>query len=619
MNLVGYTATALSRNDIIDTPTNKNVVDFAIVELKDLQGNLVVMYDDAEGLNPETQKTCDTNGQVTFFAEIGDYDLEINGKAQRINLAANIADYIKLGTGESVQEFADSFALKIFQSPTDGGLTEIQTRTVNASEVYEVRKTSDGSLATIYSDAAGTTEIVQNGTANKSGSDGVVEFFVADGSYYITVGIMRSDFRVTYSARPLTPYDFGAVGGGVADDTAAWSAFVAGEGELIPADSYLVNGIVKTYLMPTFVRTQLNNHASGFSAFESNTTGYSNVAVGYRALQKNDEGFDNLAIGVQAMKDNTTGNRNTAVGTDALAKNTTGDHNLALGQNALGYNTTGTYNTALGIDALEYGEDNNFNTAIGQYAGLNLASSKNNTVIGYNTYQAAKSGNGNVSLGFDTLRDQDGVDGNTAIGTEAARGNTSGTYITAVGYRAARTNTIGTHITAIGDQAAFKNLDGTHNMAMGFSAGYNNVSGDWNTAIGDHALYLNTDSNNTAIGGYAGYNITTGNQNTFIGYGAGFSGSQKVDAVNTTAVGRGAFTTDDNTVQLGNPAVVGVGVGLNNMYWLAALPTTGVWARGSVIWNLSVVAGGSMGWMCVTGGDFAGTPPTFKAMPNLAA
>lgn len=203
MNLVGYTATALSRNDIEDTPTNKNVVDFAIVELKDLQGNLVVMYDDAEGANPETQKTCDTNGQVTFFAEIGDYDLEINGKAQRINLAANIADYIKLETGESVQEFADSFALKIFQSPTDGGLTEIQTRTVNANEVYEVRKTSDDSLATIYSDEDGVTEIIQDGTDNKSGSDGVVEFYIADGDYYVEAGVVKGGLLVA----KLKPFD----------------------------------------------------------------------------------------------------------------------------------------------------------------------------------------------------------------------------------------------------------------------------------------------------------------------------------------------------------------------------------------------------------------------------
>ncbi len=83
---------------------------------------------------------------------------------------------------------------KIFQSPTDGALTEIQTRTANAGEVYEVRKTSDDSLATVYSDAAGTTEIVQNGTNNASDSAGVVEFYIADGAYYVEVGGVKSNF-----------------------------------------------------------------------------------------------------------------------------------------------------------------------------------------------------------------------------------------------------------------------------------------------------------------------------------------------------------------------------------------------------------------------------------------
>ncbi len=81
----------------------------------------------------------------------------------------------------------EPLALKIFQSPTDGGLTEIQTRTVEAGEVYEVRKTSDDSLATIYSDAAGTTEIVQDGTDNKSDGDGVVGFYIADGKYLVNI------------------------------------------------------------------------------------------------------------------------------------------------------------------------------------------------------------------------------------------------------------------------------------------------------------------------------------------------------------------------------------------------------------------------------------------------
>lgn len=106
------------------------------------------------------------------------------------------ADKVLTSKGGSVQDFVDSFALKIFQSPTDGGLTEIQTRTINGGEVYEVRKVSDDSLATIYSDAAGTTEIVQNGTANKSGSDGVVEFYIADGDYYVLADSKTSNFNV---------------------------------------------------------------------------------------------------------------------------------------------------------------------------------------------------------------------------------------------------------------------------------------------------------------------------------------------------------------------------------------------------------------------------------------
>ena len=109
----------------------------------------------------------------------------------------NSASAVLTNTGDTVQSFVDSFALKIFQSPTDAGLTEIQTRTVDAGEVYEVRNTSDNSLATIYSDAAGTTEIVQNGTANVSGNDGVVEFYISSGEYYIEASGMPISYFET--------------------------------------------------------------------------------------------------------------------------------------------------------------------------------------------------------------------------------------------------------------------------------------------------------------------------------------------------------------------------------------------------------------------------------------
>lgn len=43
-----------------------------------------------------------------------------------------------------------------------------------------------------------------------------------------------------------------------------------------------------------------------------------------------------------------------------------------------------------------------------------------------------------------------------------------------------------------------------------------------------------------------------------------------------------------------------------------AAPTTGQWARGDIVYNTTPTSGGFVGWVCVTTGDFAGTPPVFK-------
>jgi hypothetical protein len=99
----------------------------------------------------------------------------------------NEASAVVTTAGINAQQFIDNFDLKIFQSPTDN-LTKVSTFAGGVGVVYEVSKASDNILATIYSDAAGTTEIVQNGTNNVSDSVGVVEFYIADGDYYVEVG-----------------------------------------------------------------------------------------------------------------------------------------------------------------------------------------------------------------------------------------------------------------------------------------------------------------------------------------------------------------------------------------------------------------------------------------------
>jgi hypothetical protein len=45
----------------------------------------------------------------------------------------------------------------------------------------------------------------------------------------------------------------------------------------------------------------------------------------------------------------------------------------------------------------------------------------------------------------------------------------------------------------------------------------------------------------------------------------------------------------------------------------AAAPVAGVWAVGDIVFNSNATIGQPIGWMCTT----AGTPGTFRAMPNL--
>ena len=185
-----------------------------------------------QGINNELAKvelamqdTLDRTGSTPNYM---DNNLDMNSR-RILNLPAPLTDQEPLRRGDvptglsvSAQyvddKFADALALKIFQSPTDGGLTEIQTRTVNGGEVYEVRKTSDNSLATIYSNAAGTIEISQNGTDNKSGSNGVVEFYIDDGYYTLSAGSYEGEFTVSRFGFSSIK-QFKAVADGIVDDS----------------------------------------------------------------------------------------------------------------------------------------------------------------------------------------------------------------------------------------------------------------------------------------------------------------------------------------------------------------------------------------------------------------
>ena len=136
-------------------------------------------------------------------------------------------------------------------------------------------------------------------------------------------------------------------------------------------------------------------------------------------------------------------------------------------------------------------------------------------------------------------------------------GNTyKGSYNTAQGAYALRYNTTGYYNSAQGAYALYSNTTGNSNSAQGLYALFYNTTGNSNSAQGLYALYSNTTGYNNSAQGYnAGRTIIDGNSNTFIGYIAGYHASQKTNAVNSMALGNGAYTTADNQVVIGNTSV----------------------------------------------------------------
>jgi len=250
-------------------------------------------------------------------------------------------------------------------------------------------------------------------------------------------------------------------------------------------------------------------------------SGTANEAFGKNALIINSTGNGNTAVGDESLRSNTTGSGNTAIGHDTLRSNTTGSWNVAIGENSLYANTTGFNNTSIGDDSLRTNTTGSDNTAVGNLTLRNNTTGTNNSAIG------------NLSL----------------------RSNTTGSWNNAVGDRTLTNNTTGFNNVAIGDQSMSSNVVGANNTAIG-NLSLSTSIGSGNTAIGNNSLRIsNTGNYNTAIGDESGKSLTTGGSNVFIGRISGFNASQKVDAINSIAIGLGTYTTKSNQVVIGNTSI----------------------------------------------------------------
>ena len=160
-----------------------------------------VVGDFASGFTYELPNdvAIDGSGNYWVYADINALPVTVSAgttpsEPTYTQVTFNQASGVTTTAGINAQQFIDNFELKIFQSPTDN-LTKVSTFAGGVGVVYEVRKTSDNSLATIYSDKDGVTSIPQNGTANVSNGDAEAVFYIADGSYNITINAASAWFK----------------------------------------------------------------------------------------------------------------------------------------------------------------------------------------------------------------------------------------------------------------------------------------------------------------------------------------------------------------------------------------------------------------------------------------
>jgi hypothetical protein len=288
---------------------------------------------------------------------------------------------------------------------------------------------------------------------------------------------------------------------------------------------------------------------------------------GGELLRIHSDSNTNVFIGLLSGNANAGGAGNTFVGSRAGESNTTGSNNTAIGYHALADNDTGGSNTAVGSGAL----------------GLALIDGDNNVAVGGALTKLWR-GYSNVAVGNLSMEENVNAVENTACGASALRLNTVGGQNAAFGdYALLNVCPTSQYISSFSDSGADPGVKTTchsvgHPLINGDSIeisgtdNYNGVHVVSNVAGNDFDItvvfvanenygwwtYLDEGSWNTGIGGYAGASLTTGYLNTFLGFEAGYNAAQKVDAVNSMALGYGAYTTADNQVVIGNSSVTDV-------------------------------------------------------------
>jgi len=255
-------------------------------------------------------------------------------------------------------------------------------------------------------------------------------------------------------------------------------------------------------------------------------------------------------------------------------------------------NTNNTYVEVRGNNSLN-------NLSIGLNSGHLITTGNSNSNFGFNAGYSITTGNHNSNFGSYAGRSITTGNGNSNFGFNAGYSITTGSSNSNFGNSAGYSITTGNHNSNFGSYAGHSITTGYNNSNFGYYAGYSITTGSSNSNFGFNAGYsITTGSSNSNFGNSAGYSITTGYNNSNFGYYAGYNASQKVDAVNSIAIGANTYTIVHNQV------VIGMSTTTHGLGVIPTLTANGLDINGSTIRLRSLrtitssSATGNQGEMC---------------------